>query len=539
MRLLACLFLALLTLAASCDPPEDVPTPSPSTAALPSPSPTVVTRTLRHALAEPMSIVPPEAAGREAATVVDALFDSLTTYDEDLDVVPAAASRWTSNAEATVWLFTLRQGALFHDESPVTADDFAFAWHLAMSRPDVAFHLRDVAGWREVREGGAASLRGLRVIDDASLEVTLTRGNADFPAIVGHPALGPVNRRLWQEDPEAQREQPSGNGPFQAAQRSRGRFLRVTRFEKWRNGQGPNVDEVLFRFLAPDAGYVAFQQGTVDVAELPDGSLDEARAHPAATVVDGPTPNLYYLGMNTHAPPFDDPEVRRALSLAIDRERLTTELLEGNADPATAITSPVLPGAADDPCGGCVYDPTGARRVFRARDIDVLTLSFSEGGGHDHVAGLIRQDLSAAGVRLRLDSQPFAEYLQALTAGEPQLFRFGWAPEYPTLEAVLTPLIRSAEKPGEDGSRNYGRFLDDLVDARMDQARTTLSPALRARRYNAAERMALDAQAIVPLFTYRLRTVVSERVSGVRVDPLGRVHLEDAQVVDPRPTPSG
>ncbi|HEY8340122.1 MAG TPA: ABC transporter substrate-binding protein [Egibacteraceae bacterium] len=481
------------------------------------------------AITEPSAIVPPEADERDALLVVDALFDSLTAIDEEQRAVPAAAQRWYPDATSTTWTFVLQPDATFHDGSPVTAADFAFAWNLAARDEAVGYHLRHVVGYDAVVRGSADALRGVEVIDDHTLRVHLAAPLATFPLVVAHPSLGPVPRERWTRDAAAERIRPVGNGPFAMAEGwARGRFIRAHRAEGGGRDRGPTaaaVDEVIFRIMDPDSAYLAFQQGRIDFATLPPGALDEAiEAYGRAAVPDRGVgvllpdePTTYLLGFSVTQPPYDRVEVRRAVSLAVDRETLAAAVLDGSARRATSLVPPALEGARPGSCSACTSDVEEARALFAAAGVDELTLWFSEGGGHRQVAERLRADLAAAGVRLRLRSLPFEDFLAAVRAGSAGMFRWGWSADHPTPDDVLTPLFSSTSEDNVFG------YADEEVDALLAEARATADPERRLALYQQAEDRVIDRdQVVVPLFTYRHRLVVGDRVRGLRVDPFGR-----------------
>jgi ABC-type oligopeptide transport system substrate-binding subunit len=146
------------------------------------------------------------------------------------------------------------------------------------------------------------------------------------------------------------------------------------------------------------------------------------------------------------------------------------------------------------------------------------------------LAVLIREDLAAVGVRLVWRTEDFGDYLDALEGGEAGLYRFGWAPDYPTLDESLYPLFHSASVAA-NGGHNYGRYAAEDVDALLDGARATPDPRERRRRYQEAEDLILARdQAIVPIMTYRHRAVASDRLEGFRLDPLGIPDLTSVRI---------
>lgn len=533
--------LVLLLVAAGCDP-DDEPSGPTASASTGSEQSQPEGATLRWAVREPAGIVPSVAADATGLLVVDTLFDSLTEVSPSGFVRPRAAIAWEPFNDGRRWRFTLRSDARYHDGTPVTASDFALAWSMSVDQGRAGPHLQDVVGYRAVRGGRADSLSGVRAIDDSTLEIRLRTPNMDLPAIVAHPSLGPVPPGAL-DDPAGFTERPVGNGPFRIAESwAHGQFIRVTRVEEWNNGPRSSsrdgVREIVFRIIDSDAGYVGFQQGRIDVAPVPDGALEQARrAYGDAPdgvgpgVVSAPEPSLYFLGMRVDVAPWDDPEVRRAFSRAIDRGAIVGADSDRQLDAAYGLVPPSLPGGGAVMCDTCLYLPSLAEAAFRRAGVTNVTLTFDAEGGHDRIAQRIRADLAEVGVEVEVRELPFEEYLAALERGELGLYRFGWQAQYPGPGAMLEPLVRSgAPREAGDGA-NYAGYASDRVDDLLDMARTTESQARRRDLWAQVERIALDEQAVVPLFTYRQRTAIGQRVEDLALTPWGTATPERARVV--------
>jgi oligopeptide transport system substrate-binding protein len=535
--------LAATVLLAACEigldePPEPVradPTPQPTPDAGDDAGPD---GTLRYGVEEPEAIVPAFAAGPAEVAVVDAVFDSLTQVSADLDVEPSAAVQWGSDDEARTWTFVLRRDATFHDGTPVTAADVKFAWELAVREDVVGYHLRNVRGYDDLRAGEGDQLAGVEAAGERVLRVELDRPEAEFPALVAHPALAPVPQEAWERDPDTFAAQPVGNGPFMVAEPLvPGAFLRTARFDDWANGDEPAaLSEVLFQFLDTDTAYLAFQQGRLDFTALPREALSDALdryersadGYRGPGVILGDAPSLYYLGFDLTEEPFDDVAVRRAVSLSIDRAALVGDAFDDNAAIARGAVPPVLREARPGACRTCRYDPAEAEAIFTGRDIDELTLWLNREGGHIRVARQLRDDLAEVGVRLVLRTEEFGTYLDRLAAGDAGLFRFGWTLDHPTMSDALQPLFHSQSEPSAGGF-NFAGYAG--VDDLLDEARATLDPDLRRARYREAEDLVLNRdQVIVPLVTLRHRAVVSERVDGLVHGPMGTTNLAEVRV---------
>lgn len=500
--------------------------------------------TFRYAITEPDAIVPARAADPAGMAVVGAVFDSLTAYDAALQVVPAAATSWEPlDEEGRVWRFELRRGAAFHDGGPVTAADFVAGW-AAVLRGGVHAHLlADVVGAAAVANGTADTVAGLIAADDHTLEVRLRTPRADFPAVAGHPSLAPVPPAALTA-PDAFSVRPIGNGPFQLTESwARGRFVRTARFDGWLNGPAPRLGGVLFQIADVDTSFLAFRQGRRDYATLPPDALAQAREefpHRGATpyegpgVITAPRAATYFLAFDITDPPYDDQAVRRAVSLIVDRPRVAEVLEGGNLSVARSLIPPVLPRAPDASCSACTFNPVGASTTFEERGLTQLRFAFDRGGGHETVRNVLRDVLSDLGIALvsnRREPPPdFATFRERILAGQAGMFRFGWQADVPTLDAMLYPLLHSSQRPPVGGT-NLMRYDNPQVDTLLEDARATLDPVRRARLQRRAEAIALNAdQVVVPVVHQHLAGVAAQRVTGLRVSPLGAVNLAEVSL---------
>ena len=542
-------------------PPEESPTPTEVRSPTPSPSPSepagpIEGGTLRYALgADPQTIDPRFVTDAEGRVVVDALFDSLVRLDDDFEVQPAAAESWEVSEDATRFEFTLREGATFHNGRPVRAADFARAFNrmangTAEPRSFVAYQLAPVEGFEAAQLDGEP-LSGLEVVDDRTLVITLSAPFAEFLEVLADPSLAPVPPRA-ESDPEAFGLAPVGNGPFQmSGEWSRGDFIRVARYPEYL-GEEPFLDEVVFQIYANDpdqaSQYGAFEDGRLHVAEVPAERLEDAvdslgaarDGYSGPGVLNGPTTTLYYYGFNTERPPFDDPDVRRAISLLIDRETIVADVTDETRLVADAIVPPSLPDHQDDACPYCAYDEERALRLWRGegeptegasptepsepvdRGEGPLTIVHNEGRTHraiaQRVATALRETLE---VEVQIEARELTEFVQTLRAGEMGIFRFGWQADYPSAGSYLHPLFSS----DEDNLDNLSRYHNEEVDDLLRQALAETDAGARTDLYRQVERHVLNQAVIAPIFVYRLHRVVAPEVHEFRHGPLGNVDL--------------
>ncbi len=237
-------------------------------------------------------------------------------------------------------------------------------------RSFLAYQLAPVAGFDAAQVDGEP-LAGVEAIDATTLQIRLAPPMAEFLQVLAHPSLAPIPAAA-EDQPEEFEERPVGNGPFAMAEAWQpNQFIRVTRHAD--HHAQPRLDEVVFQIFADDLSrqqqYADFERGQVDVAEVPPASLTEAmttygRSSDGVSgpgVLDGMTGALYAYGFNTELPPFDDPSVRRAVTMLIDREQIVRQVLLGAREAADTLVPPALPGGMAGRCSLCRFDPEGAR----------------------------------------------------------------------------------------------------------------------------------------------------------------------------------
>lgn len=555
------LLLALLVLpgcrpeatTVSVPPPRP---PSPTSSASPDDAtggsfdlpPAADVRTLRFAIEQdPIGISPGFTGDAEGDLIVDALFDSLTAVGDDLGVVPGAATSWSVSDDLLTWTFVLAPGGRFHDGTAVTATDFVRSFNRIADgtspMPSLAApRLAGVRGFAASQDGGVP-LEGVQAVDERTLAIDLVRPDADLPRRLGHPTLGPVPQAAALT-PLAYNERPVGNGPFQmAADWEHNQFIRLARVPG--HPDVPGVDEIVLRIYAGSGAQAVrdLKAGLVDVATIPVSSLASAREQfgrgtdglVGPGVLDGPSTAIYYLGIDTSRPPFDDVRLRRAMSMVIDRGALVN-LAQDSRDVLTALVPPGVPGARRDVCDHCVRDVDAARALVaevRAGDPEVegdeiqiptIVLRHDQGVTNAAIVTEIAEDLRRElDLDVEVAAAPIAEHVTAIAEGRADLFRLGWQGEL-FLDSFLSPLLQTGSPD------NLTRYSRPEVDALLAEAAATLDDAGRAALLQQAEDLALADAPILPIHVYRHRLVVSDEVEGFVLRPNGSVDLTAVRV---------
>ena len=284
----------------------------------------------------------------------------------------------------------------------------------------------------------------------------------------------------------------------------------------------PKLDEVVFHMLDEPAQLAEYEAGNADVVSSPPLSdLDRIKADPTLSKELSVSPQFctYYYGFNTKAPVVDDVRVRRALSMAVDRQSLIDNVTKGGQEPAQWFARPGLAGSptmADHPDLGIKYDPEAAKAELQsyldekgvtADSLD-LSLMYNTSTGHQAIAEAIQQMWKdALGVNVKLVNQEFRVYLNTVKSRDtPQIWRLGWCLDYPDANNFDKDnnTVGGSQNPAENGEP-YGGFnwKNEEYERLVIEAAKETDPAKRVELYAQAEQIAIVDDAImIPLYWY-------------------------------------
>ncbi len=497
----------------------------------------------------PVAIDPYNTQESEGTQVEHVLFDALTDYDWDTEeIVPKAAASWDVSDDATEFTFHLVEGATFHNGDPVDAASFKRGWERIcdpnMATPsEIAYHLDPVKGATDMQAGKATELAGVEAVDDYTLKVTLTAPMADFPYICAHPALAPVPQAAL-DDPDKFLVAPIGNGPFMMdGEWVADQYINLVKFDGY-YGDPAKVDGIYFSIQKdPDTAFREFEAGNIDFCSIPSGRLGEVSekyglaedgytATPGAQTLTGAEASIYYLCVNCKDELMKDPDVRNALSLAINRQNICDTVFEGTRQPADCIFPPVIDSDPSNTWANAHYDLEAAAKLLDKNypaDKDgkrgiKITLSYNSGGGHEDIMSIIQGDLEKIGVEVTQSSLEWAAYLDALGDGSYQIGRLGWIADYPTMDNFLYPNVLSTS------ANNYSKYENKEVDDKLAAARQIVDDEERKAAYREINAIVGADMAIIPVMFYAHDHVASERLASFFYDAQGKAEFADAEL---------
>jgi oligopeptide transport system substrate-binding protein len=424
------------------------------------------------------------------------VFSGLVSFDPNLNLTPDLAERWDISADGTIYTFYLRQNAKFHDGHLVTAQDVVYSWERAASpalaSDSVLTYLGDIVGVREMTAGEANQIRGLRIIDDHTLQVTIDAPKPYFLLKLTFATAFVVDKSNVESSEEWYRT-PNGTGPY--------KLVEWTRFE--RKVYEANKD---FYLGAPSIPYIVVLLYTGEGQRLYEsGEIDITGVYSVERFTD-PTEPLHselltgvdlctgYVVFDTTRPPFDDVNVRKAFSMAFNRQKYIDVLFEGHALPAAGLYPPGLPGF-NLALKGLTYDPAQARQLLAQSTYGgpdgLPPIVFSNSGIGSYIsadvaamAEMWEQNLGVTITIENLESNYYSDQLYSGNHG--QLFSWGWCADYPDPENFADVLFHSGSL------QNNGGYSNPQLDALLESARIEQDVTKRIGMYQQAEQLIVD-----------------------------------------------
>jgi ABC-type transport system substrate-binding protein len=466
-------------------------------------------------------------------SMIKSLFDGMMDYVPGTTTLrPGLAESYALSEDGLTYTFKLRPGVKFHNGREMTADDVKYSLdrvtNPATQSPGAGF-FGSIAGYDAA---GDAGLSGVKVIDPLTVEITLSRPDATFLHVMALNFASVVPKEAVDAAGDDFGKQPVGTGAYKLAEWTLGQRLV---FEKnadyWRAGV-PYLDSVVFEVgQEPVVALLRLQNGEVDVPGdgIPPAKFQEVMADPAQAerVVVGGQLHTGYITLNVTTPPFDKVEVRKAVNMAINKDRIV-QIINGRAVPATQPLPPSMPGYTAG-YAGFAYDVEGAKQLLadaglaEGFETDLYVMNTDP---NPRIAQAIQQDLAAIGIKANIQSLAQANVIEAGGAGTaPMIWSGGmaWIADFPDPSNFYGPILGCSG--AVEGGWNWSKFCDEALDAKATEADSMADPA------KVADRMALWSDVYmgvmeqapwVPVFNEERYTMKSPRMGG-----------EDALYVDP------
>ena len=303
----------------------------------------------------------------------------------------------------------------------------------------------------------------------------------------------------------------------------------LVRYEDY-YGDAGSPDAINFQIYdSSETMYLEAQAGNLDISEVPPENITVAESDFPGRFIDLAEGSYTYLGFPTTLAPFDNVDIRRALSLAIDRETIMEEIFAGTRKPANGFAPPLAPGATGE-CEWTAYDPEQAKELFDAAGgipEGSVKIYFNTGGGHEEWTQAVANGwLQTLGIEAEFVGNEFAPYLDILQSeeGVDGPFRLGWLWDAPTAENFLSPLFLSTS------SDNYTGYASDVFDGAIEEFRNAASEEEGFPALATAQEALCEDMPVAPIYFGAGQKVYTENVDNVVYTVFGFTELENVVV---------
>jgi len=470
-------------------------------------------------------------------SMIKSLFDGLMDYvPGTTELRPGLAESYDMSDDGLTYTFHLRPGVKFHNGREMTADDVKYSLDRvtlpATQSPGAGF-FASIKGADAMADGSATALEGVTVVDPQTVKIELTRPDATFLHVMALNFSHVVPKEAVEAAGGDFGHQPVGTGAFRLKEWTTGQ--RVV-FEKnpdyWLAGF-PYLDQITFEIgQEPVVALLRLQNGEVDVPGdgIPPAKFTEVMADPdqKARVVEGGQLQTGYVTMNVTQPPFDKVEVRRAVNMALNKDRIV-QMINNRAIPANQPLPPTMPGYTEG-YAGYPYDVEGAKKLLSDAGVGdgfQTELYVMNTDPNPRIAQAIQQDLKAIGIDAQIQSLAQANVIEAGGAGKaPMIWSGGmaWIADFPDASNFYGPILGCAG--AEEGGWNWAKYCNEDLDKAAAAADAMARPEEQEARLKAWSDIymkVMEDAPWAPVFNEQRFTMKSPRMGGadnLYVDPV-------------------
>lgn len=497
---------------------------------------------VRNNGSEPASLDPHKVESDVEFNIISDLFEGLVSVSPAGEIQPRLAEKW-ENKENTVWTFHLRPGITWSDGTAITAQDIVWSWQRLVS-PLTASPYSSYPGnmhivnAKEIAEGKKApETLGVKAVDDATLEVTLTQPNAAFLAMLAHPSLVPIDKVLVNRFGEqwTKPEHIVTSGPYKlSAWVVNERIVAERNLRYWDN-QHTVINKVTWLPIHSEAADVnRYKAGEIDIVyTVPINQFAQLKKTMGDQLNVSPQLATYYYEFNTTRPPFNDPRIRLALNMALDKDIIAEKVLGQGQRPAWLISQPDIGGVK-------LQNPEYAswpreKRIAEAKKLLseagysdshplVFNLLYNTSESHQRVAiaasSMWKKNL---GVEAKLQNQEWKTMLDTMHTHNFDAVRYAWIADYDDAATFLNNF-----RTGD--SENTSQYSNPAYDEALKNAAKASDGVTRGKYYQQAEDLLAKDVPAVPVYHYVRTHLVKPWVGGFTPDKLGYYFTKDMYI---------
>ncbi|WP_243354813.1 peptide ABC transporter substrate-binding protein [Bacillus litorisediminis] len=492
---------------------------------------------------EPETLDPTLNVYSRSSVVMQNLFRGLYTIGPEGVPVPSLAAETIVDESGTKYTFKIHEDAKWSDGKPVTAHDFEYSWKRVLN-PDVAsgaafdlYYLKNGLAYNEGKV--SADEVGVKAIDDHTLEVELENPTPYFLNLLCATSYYPVRQDVvegeeeWTKSPETYLV----TGPFTLEEIKPKEKYVLKKNPNYLNADNVKLDTLEIVFIeAPEAELAAYMNGEIDVSDnLSAEAMAQYKDSPEYTV--SPRIGTYYFDINVTKEPFDDPRVRKAFGISINRQQIIENVMQSTEKPAYGFVPYGMPHGVEtdkeyrDVVGNLFEEDVEEAKQLLAEagypngeglpEIELLTMaSQSDKDIAQAIQSMWKENL---GVDVSIRTMESKVYWDELSNGNFMIARDGWTGDYldPMTNLTLFESVNTADDT---------RWVNEEYDALLQENREILDQEKRMDNYAKAEKILMDEMSVIPLYFYEDSFLVKPHVKGVVKNYIGHTYFEYADV---------
>ncbi|MET4559249.1 oligopeptide transport system substrate-binding protein [Lysinibacillus parviboronicapiens] len=493
---------------------------------------------------EPPSLHPQLATDSTSSAVLINVFEGLTRLDADGKPTPAIAEKWDVSEDGLTYTFNLRD-AKWTNGDPVVAGDFVYAWKWALNPENLSeyasvFYPIKGAEAYNLGEGSADDV-AIKAEDDKTLVITLANPTAYFLELTAFKTYLPVNQKVVEGNDEWYTDAGENyvtNGPFTLDDWKHNDSLVLKKNADYWDAANVALETVNIGMVENESTAVTmFKKGEIDYLGSPYqtvalDAIDGFKADKSLQIADYAA--IYWYKFNTKDKITGNANIRKALTLAIDRQGLIDNITKGEQKPALGMVPAAISGFEEDRGYYKDNDMEGAKAALEAgmKELGItdpsqikINVSFNTSEAHAAIAQYIQEGWSKnLGITVGLDNSEWQVYLEKLNVLDYQVGRMGWIADYNDAYTFLE-MYDTAENGNNDTGWENAQYKDLLK-----QSVAEIDPAKRLEHLKQAEAIAMTELPIAPIYYYTNLYVKNDKVQNMAPDRIGNIQLKSVDI---------
>lgn len=481
---------------------------------------------------DPETVDPALNSAVDGGNMILHAFEGLLTLDENGQLKEGQAESWETSEDGLTWTFHLRDGLKWSDGTDLTAEDFVYSWQRVCD-PNVAAPYAEtvlgmVKGYDEAVAGDITKL-DVQAPDEKTVVVNLANPCSYFGELAAFATLNPVQQATVEANGDAWATSADtyiSNGPFMMTEWVPGSHITFSKNPNYWNAEAIKLDKLEFELIEDsNAAYSAYTSGEVDmIKDVPTEEIPSLQGNEEFHV--DPIIGTYYVSLNLQKEYFQDARVRKALSLAIDRNYVANTLMQGTYSPASSIVGPGWldtdgSSFAENANGGTPYIDNDnfdanleeAKKLLEeagypnGEGFPQIEYTTNDAGYHKVVAEYLQQAWAAIGIDLKVNIVEWASFTPMRRNGEFDVARNGWVGDYTDPSNILELFCTT-------NGNNDGKYTNADFDAAIEDSRVTTDAATRSADLHKAEDTLMNDAGCIPIAYYNDFWLQSSKITG-------------------------